>query len=235
MYICAIMSVILNIETATEVCSIGISQGEELICLKEASEQYSHATQITILIQECLSEAGLSLHHIDAVAISKGPGSFTALRIGLATAKGICYSLEKPLIAIDTLQAIALGCFLKEQKEALYCPMIDARRMEVYTAFYNHKNEPLGAPEAIIVDENTFHAQKQAQQSILFCGNGAEKCKKVLQSPFFEFHPLVCSAAYMPPLSNKAFHTKQFADLAYFEPFYLKSPNITTPKKVLNI
>lgn len=229
------MPLILNIETATEVCSVGLSKGQQLIGLKENFQQYSHASQITILIRQCLEEAGYSLTDLDAVAVSKGPGSFTALRIGIATAKGICYSLEKPLIAIDTLQAIALGCFLKKKKEALYCPMIDARRMEVYTAFYTASNEPLQEAKALIVDAHAFEAQIAAKQSVVFCGNGAEKCRSVLQAEWFEFSQTTCSAAHMPILSNKAFTAKEFVDLAYFEPFYLKSPNITTPKKLLNL
>ena len=229
------MGLILNLETATEICSVGLSEGEALICLKETSEQYKHASQITILIQKCLAEAGHSLHDIDAVAVSKGPGSFTALRIGIATAKGICYSLEKPLIAIDTLQSIALGCFLKGKKEALYCPMIDARRMEVYTALFNYQNQAIEEAKALIVEENSFEVQDQAQQHIIFCGNGAAKCQKVLKSPFFTFSDTLCSAAYMPKLSHQAYEEGKFVDLAYFEPFYLKSPNITKPKKLLDI
>lgn len=229
------MPLILNIETATEVCSIGLSKGEQIIALKESHEKYSHASQITLLIQDCLSEAGHRLAELDAVAISKGPGSFTALRIGTATAKGICYSLDKPLIAIDTLQAIALGCFLKEKKEALYAPMIDARRMEVYTALFDAHNQPLEAAKALIVDDQAFTEQKEAGQAIVFCGNGSGKCKGVLQSDHFSFSQTLCSAAHMAPLSAKAFTAKQFEDLAYFEPFYLKSPNITTPKKLLNL
>ena len=229
------MALILNIETATEICSVGLSKDGELIGLKEASKPYSHASQITLLIQQCLADANLHLNDIDAVAVSKGPGSFTALRIGIATAKGICYSLDKPLIAIDTLQAIALGCFFKEKKEALYCPMIDARRMEVYTALFNYQNEPLTEAKALIVEKQSFAAQHEAGQSIIFCGNGAEKCQEVLKSPHFSFSKTLCSAAHMPPLSHKAFEASAFVDLAYFEPFYLKSPNITTPKKVLDI
>lgn len=229
------MPLILNIETATEVCSISLSNGDTVIDLKENHQKYSHASQITILIQQCLDEAGYRLTDIDAVAVSKGPGSFTALRIGVATAKGICYSLGKPLIAIDTLQAVALGCFLKEKKEALYCPMIDARRMEVYTAFFNSNNEPIQTAHALIIDATVFNQGLTASQRLVFCGNGAEKCRSVLQSERFTFSSTICSAAHMPILSEKAYLANQFVDLAYFEPFYLKSPNITTPKKLLNL
>lgn len=234
LYICVIMPYILNIETATEICSIGLSDGANTISLKESEAPYSHSGQITLLIQQCLADVGFNLQTLDAVAISRGPGSFTALRIGIATAKGICYSLNKPLLVVDTLQAIALGCFEKEQKEALYCPMIDARRMEVYTALFNHDNVLLEEAKALIVTEKAFETQVQNEQSIIFCGNGAAKCQAVLNSPYFHFSPTVCSAAHLPKLSLKAFEAKQFADLAYFEPFYLKSPNITTPKKLLN-
>lgn len=228
------MPIILNIETSTDVCSICVSNGLEVLAIRETNEPYVHASKLTIFIQECLSEANLSLATIDAVALSKGPGSYTALRIGASTAKGICYALDKPLIAIDTLQSIALATQTKEQnKKALYCPMIDARRMEVYTALFDANNGLLQQTNALIVDEHSFESYFEEDQVIIFSGNGAEKCKTVLHSSNAHFSSVVCSATNLIPLAISAYEKGKFEDVAYFAPDYHKSPNITTPKKVL--
>ena len=172
---------ILNIETSTEVCSLGISRGNEMLVIKNAPEQYGHASWITRLIEECLKEAGLSLKDIDAVAVSKGPGSYTGLRIGAATAKGICYSLGKPLIGINTLQALAWGTWEREKVDGLYCPMIDARRMEVYLAIFNTAGEEISPVQAIVLEENSLEAFLAEGKKIVCSGNGAEKSKSVLK------------------------------------------------------
>ncbi|MFN7119317.1 MAG: tRNA (adenosine(37)-N6)-threonylcarbamoyltransferase complex dimerization subunit type 1 TsaB [Saprospiraceae bacterium] len=222
---------ILHIETTTDICSIGISQEEELIALQEITQFSEHASKITLLIEACLQEANLTLKDLDAVAVSQGPGSYTALRIGVSTAKGICYALNKPLIAVDTLQALALATFKTEQKDALYCPMIDARRMEVYCAIFDKNNQLIQEAAALKIESDTFDAYFKKNQNMVFSGDGAEKCKSVLTSEFAHFSSIVCSAKHLVPLALAAFHHQQFADLAYFEPFYLKPPNITTPKK----
>ncbi|MBK7873510.1 MAG: tRNA (adenosine(37)-N6)-threonylcarbamoyltransferase complex dimerization subunit type 1 TsaB [Saprospiraceae bacterium] len=225
------MPLILQIETATDVCSICISQNEELIALQEITQFSDHASKITLLIEACLQQANLTLKDLDAVAVSQGPGSYTALRIGVSTAKGICYALNKPLIAVDTLQALALATFQTEQKDALYCPMIDARRMEVYCAIFDQDSQLIKEATALKIEETTFDNYFTKGQNIVFSGNGAEKCKAILTSEFAHFSPIVCSAKHLIPLAFQAFQNEHFADLAYFEPFYLKPPNITTPKK----
>lgn len=224
---------ILNIETATDICSVCLSEEGQVISFAENNEGYSHASTLTILIQKCLKEANITLEELDAVAISQGPGSYTGLRIGVSVAKGICYALDKPLIAIDTLQALAWACAKGEQKEAHYCAMIDARRMEVYTAMYDFKNREEQAVSALIVEENSFQSYFEKEETIIFCGNGADKCKSILTSPFAQFSPIICSAKHLSSLSKEKFEQSDFCDIAYFSPLYYKSPNITIPKKIL--
>lgn len=224
------MPLLLLIETATDVCSIGLSRGGELLSMHDAEEGYQHAAQVTLLISRCLAEAGLALTALDAVALSSGPGSYTSLRVGAATAKGICFSLDKPLAVVDTLQALALACLRKEREEALYYPMIDARRMEVYTAGFDAANERLEKPKAIIVEEHTFEEQLRAGRRIVLCGNGAEKCRAVLPAGDILYSPVRCSAAHLLPLALLSYERGEFEDVAYYSPFYLKPPNITRPK-----
>ncbi len=225
------MSLLLHIETATDVCSIGISRERKLLALRESDNFNDHAAQITLMIEACAKDARISLSDLDAVAVSSGPGSYTALRIGVSTAKGICYALDKPLIAVDTLQALALATFQLEKQDAWYCPMIDARRMEVYCAIFDKNNELIQEAAALKIEADTFDAYFRNGQHIVFSGNGANKCKTVLASPMAHFSRVVCSAKHLIPLALQAFTQQQFADLAYFEPFYLKPPNITTSRK----
>jgi len=225
------MPKILNIETATDICSVSFCEDGKVISFQENQEGFTHASTLTILIQKCLAEANTNLESLDAVAVSQGPGSYTGLRIGVSVAKGICYALDKPLIAIDTLQALAWACAEEEQKDAHYCSMIDARRMEVYSAFYNKTNEETQPVSAIIIDENSFQSIFEKNEKIIFCGNGAEKCKPVLTSPLALFSPIICSAKHLSFLSYQSYLQKDFCDLAYFSPLYYKSPNITVSKK----
>lgn len=225
------MALILNIETATEVCSVGISKDKSLLSLKESQEPYIHAKSIITMINQCAEDANIQLKDLDAVAVSSGPGSYTALRVGTSTAKGICYALDKPLITIDTLQAIAHATYEKEKDgEALYCPMIDARRMEVYSILYNAENKAVTKLEPRVVNELSYKDYFASNKKLIFSGNGAEKCKTVITSELAHFSPIVCSAAHLVPLSQKSYLEQNFSDLAYFTPNYLKSPNITTPK-----
>ena len=227
------MSLLLHIETATDICSIGLSRGDQLLSIHNAAAGYQHAAQITLLIQRCLEEAGLSLKELDALSLSSGPGSYTSLRVGAATAKGICYSLDKPLIVVDTLRALALASRKQEREEALYYPMIDARRMEVYTAGFDAANELVEEPKAIVVDAFAFSEQLQAGHRIVLSGNGAEKCRPVLPGENIIYSPVACSAAHLLPLALVAFEQEKFEDVAYYSPFYLKPPYITTPKSRL--
>lgn len=224
------MALILHLETATDICSIGLSRGTQMLSLHHAAAGYQHAARITLLINRCLEEAKVNLEEIEAVALSSGPGSYTSLRVGAATAKGICYSLDKPLIVVDTLRSLALASLSQEREEALYYPMIDARRMEVYTAGFDAANEPVAPPAAIIVDEHTFSEPLQAGQQIVLSGNGAEKCRAVLPTDNIVYSTVACSAAHLLPLALIAFEQEDFEDVAYYSPFYLKPPNITKPK-----
>ncbi|HET6227615.1 MAG TPA: tRNA (adenosine(37)-N6)-threonylcarbamoyltransferase complex dimerization subunit type 1 TsaB [Bacteroidia bacterium] len=218
------MGLILNLETATTVCSVALAKDGQLIAAEEVNGDYTHAENLNVFIEQVLQKAKLSLTAVDAIAISKGPGSYTGLRIGVSTAKGLCYALDKPLIAINTLEHSAYACAqLHGDKDALFCPMIDARRMEVYCALFDKKHNLIAPTAAVIIDEHSFEAELQ-KQKVYFFGDGAEKCKDVLSAHanavFIEqFFP---SAKNMVTLSENAFNNKQFVDVAYFEPLYLK-------------
>jgi tRNA threonylcarbamoyladenosine biosynthesis protein TsaB len=227
------MALILNIETATDICSICISKDDEVLVIKEAEKEYSHTAVITLLIQQCFAETGFTLQQLDAIAVSKGPGSYTSLRVGSSTAKGICYALDKPMIAIDTLKSIALATAKNKKQETYYAPMIDARRMEVYTSLYDKEMNIIKETHAKIIDEHSFQEYFEKGHSIIFSGNGAPKCQSVIKSPNAIFSSEICSAANLAPFSFLAFQQKDFCDVAYFSPSYFKSPNITIPRKTL--
>lgn len=225
--------IILNIESATDKCSVSISRGETFISFQEAEKSFEHAKVLTSLIDKCLVTAGLNLKEMDAVAVSSGPGSYTSLRVGISTAKGICYALDKPLISVDTLQALAFSGREAIKLENTYCcPMIDARRMEVYFSLFDENNKLLAGPTAMVVEEGAFDDYFNKNKKIIFCGNGAEKCKSILTSENAYFQPSECSALYLPAISNQLFKNGKFEDVAYFKPKYLKPPNITTPKNM---
>lgn len=226
-------SYILLIETATPVCSVALSLNGEIIALKEANEQNLHATHLTQFIAKVMELAGVELSALNAVAVSQGPGSYTGLRIGVSTAKGLCYALDVPLIAVPTLDAMVQGFLGKNQGEAynVLFPMIDARRMEVYTASYDIQGKPLSSTVAKIVDETSFE-QWSGQQVVLF-GSGADKFSELFQqTPYVTVHPaFVASAAFLSSIAFQKFQAKDFEDVIYFEPFYLKDFIPTTPKK----
>ena len=229
------MAKILSIETSTDVCSVALGLDGVVAAKKELFQPNSHSTHLTLLIQELFSnERSCAMKDLDAVAVSAGPGSYTGLRIGVSVAKGICYALGIPLIAVDTMKILTQAAVLtkKEDKDDfLYCPMIDARRMEVYTALHTSSFQILEETNALIVDEGSFF-EKLNENKILFFGNGASKCKEVIryENAFF-IDDIVPLAANMNVLAEKAFVEKTFVDVAYFEPFYLKSFVATIPKK----
>jgi len=227
------MSIILGIETSTKICSVAVSDGYKLLAIEEEGGEYSHSEKLTTFIQKVLERANLNLKSIDAIAISKGPGSYTGLRIGVSVAKGLCYSLNKPLIAIDTLQAMALG-MLKNEKSELYCSMIDARRMEVYTALYDSNNNIVYPVSAKIIDENSFQNHLK-DNKVAFFGDGSAKCKEALaqhkNAVFSDFG--LPSAEFINELAVEKFNKKEFKDVAYFEPYYLKDFVATKAKKLL--
>ena len=227
------MPTILHLETATEICSVCISRDAEILSLKETAEGYNHSAIITLLIRDCLEAANLQFADLQAVALSQGPGSYTSLRIGTSAAKAICYAWDIPLIALDTLQCLALAAAQADlHGNNIRCvPLIDARRMEVYTAVFDQNGDVMTPTHAKIVGDGAFSELIEPGNTIRFCGNGVEKCKSLLQHPQMQFAPIVCSAAHLVPPAMKAFKNKAFTNLAYFSPFYFKAPNITTPKK----
>jgi tRNA threonylcarbamoyladenosine biosynthesis protein TsaB len=234
------MALILYIETATEVCSVVLANEKGVIDSRENTEGRSHASVLTLFIEDILKTYNISARQLDAIAVSSGPGSYTGLRIGVSVAKGICYGANLPLIAVPTLQSMACG-FIGQlpvtteiDDDTWYCPMIDARRLEVYTALYNRKGDMQSETSAQIIDENSF-AGILSVRKIFFFGNGSDKCREIITHPNAKFHPgFVPSAKDMVKTSEKLFHEKKFEDVAYFEPYYLKDFMATIPKnKVL--
>lgn len=233
------MTHILCIETGTSTCSVAVGNETGIVGFKDINDSRAHASHLSMLIQDIFSEIGFSISSVDAVAVSKGPGSYTGLRIGVSAAKGICYSLGKPLLSVGSLDSMVHGVAgfingLNPGDISLFCPMIDARRMEVYTALFDSSKNRITEVEAIIVSSNSF-ASFLDSGKILFFGNGAPKCRSVITHPnaiFIDrFEP---SARFMLPLALKAFKNQQFEDVAYFEPFYLKDFVATMSKnKVL--
>lgn len=226
------MAFILGIETATEVCSVALFSDQNVLAIREWKEGNKHANELTNLISEVMKEATLNLSQLDAVCVSMGPGSYTGLRVGVSTAKGLCYTLQKPLLAVNTLESM-VRVFLDNNPNyhGLICPMIDARRMEVYTALFDSSGISVKATEAKIIDEQSF-AQELAQHTVAFIGNGADKCREVITHPnALFFGEQRCSASGLAKLASEKFNLKQFEDTAYFEPFYLKDFVGTTPKK----
>ena len=215
------MALILLIESATKSCSVSLSSENKIIaCKEEVNEQYSHAEKLTVFITELFKTQDFTIKDLDAVAVSKGPGSYTGLRISVSTAKGLCYALDIPLISVSTLKAMAFGMAQKEKSD-LYCPMIDARRMEVYNAFYNSTNKEIRGIQADIIEACSY--QKELDKKVLFFGDGAEKCKQMIQHPNARFiDGIFPSSKDMLEIANEKFAEKDFEDVAYFEPFYLK-------------
>lgn len=230
------MPCILNIETSTQVCSVALAKGKEILFEKVSADGPSHAVLLGCYVEEALSFAKEADLHIDAVAVSAGPGSYTGLRIGVSVAKGICYGSEIPLIAVPTLEILASkAVLLMKNTDALYCPMLDARRMEVYDAVFDACLNLLKETSADIVTQDTFAGFLQTKKQVYFFGNGASKCKTVITAEKALFidglDPL---ASDMVPLSVKAFEKNSFVDVAYYEPFYLKEFVATVAKnKVL--
>ena len=228
------MPLILHLETSTEVCSVCLSKGMEVLSLQESSENFTHSSILTTLIHRVMDTAGKELKDLDAVSLSIGPGSYTSLRIGSATAKGICYALNIPLIGISTLYALAHATIQKEKnEEAYYVPMIDARRMEVYCSVFDSKGKEIEPTYAKIIDENSFQDYFSQKQTIIFSGNGAEKCKEALQSSYAIFSEISCKATHLIETALHKYRDNIYEDIAYFSPQYFKSPNITTPRKIL--
>ena len=219
------MSCILNIETSTETCSVAVAQDGGIIFEKINNEPNSHTKYLAKFVEEALSFAESHAIPLDAVAVSSGPGSYTGLRIGVSTAKGICYGKNVPLIAIPTLKLLSVKPLLSddiEDENALLCPMIDARRMEAYTAIYDRALREVREVKAEVIDATTYNEWLD-KGLVYFFGNGAEKCKEIINHPNARFiDNVVPTAKSMLPLAELAIAKGQYEDVAYFEPFYLK-------------
>ena len=215
------MALILAIETATRNCSVALFKDGTVIAEKEhISDGYTHSEQLTLFIQQVIDSANISLKKVEAVALSMGPGSYTGLRIGTSTAKGLCYALDIPLIAISTLKSMAFS-MAKKEKSAIYCPMIDARRMEVFSALYDVNNIQVRGVQADVVDENTY--KEFLADEILFFGDGSLKCQEIINHKNAKFiKGINPSAKNLGILAKAKFENKDFEDVAYFEPYYLK-------------
>lgn len=234
------MALILNIETSTTVCSVSITLNGIVKGIKESNEEKTHAKLLTVFIDQLLKELNYKMDDFDAIAVSKGPGSYTGLRIGVSTAKGLCYAKDLPLIAINTLQGMANGMILKANsneitiddfKDSVLVPMIDARRMEVYSAFFNSKGEFTRDVKAEIIDENSYQ-DILTNKKMIFFGDGSEKIKEIIKHKNAIFVSNVYpSSDSMASLSELAFQNNEFENVAYFEPFYLKDFVATVPKK----
>jgi tRNA threonylcarbamoyladenosine biosynthesis protein TsaB len=223
------MSYLLLLETSGKNCSVALADESGILTTRSASaEHFIHAEQLHVMINEIFTERNLSWNSLSAVAVSKGPGSYTGLRIGVSAAKGFCFSLHIPLIAIDTTELLALAASKVYTDAQIILPMIDARRMEVYAARFDGHAKRLSTDEAIVLDENTFIGF--APEYLVLTGDGAEKCQPLVDSRV-RILPLLPNAEMMHALAMQAFNQKRFEDVAYFEPFYLKDYTPGTSRK----
>ena len=229
------MSLILCIETGTDVCSVGIAKDGELLSLRESDEGRDHARKVGVFVDELLRETGIAPDELDAVAVGKGPGSYTGLRIGVSFAKGLCYGVRKPLVAVGSLDALAEVALedyeagilsVPDWEHACLCPMVDARRMEVYAQVFDAEGRPQSEVSAEVVDAGSFAAFRGQGRPFVIFGSGARKCAGILSDAVcVEVTP---SARGLARLAQQALD-----DIAYFEPFYLKDFVVTTSKKKL--
>ncbi|CAM3627079.1 tRNA (adenosine(37)-N6)-threonylcarbamoyltransferase complex dimerization subunit type 1 TsaB [Sphingobacterium prati] len=229
-------NLILQIDTSTTVCSVALSEDGQTLAVIDLDEPNAHAAKLTVLIEQILREADRSVKQLAAIAVSMGPGSYTGLRIGVSTAKGLCYGLDVPLIAINTLEALFLGYkgqFGLQEHEA-FIPMLDARRMEVYSAVYNHHSDLVKSTAAEIIDVNYYDRLLAVYSRVHLFGSGADKFEALFAgndrvNVQLKFK---ASAAFLSKLAFEKLQNKAFEDIAYFEPFYLKDFVVMTKKKV---
>lgn len=233
------MSLILCIETGTDICSVGLARDGEIISLRESDEGRDHAGKVAVFVDEMLHEADVRAEELDAVAVGKGPGSYTGLRIGVSFAKGLCYGLNIPLVSVGSLDALVevaredheAGILpIEGWEESYLCPMVDARRMEVYTQMFSAEGEPLSAVSAEVVTAESFQAWREKRKMIIF-GNGAAKCCELLSDAVYA--NVVPSARGLARLAEEKLQRGEKEDIAYFEPFYLKDFVVIPSKKKL--
>ena len=233
------MSLILCIETGTDICSVGIARDGELMSLRESDQGRDHAKQVAVFVDELLRETGVKPDELDAVAVGMGPGSYTGLRIGVSFAKGLCYGLNIPLLAVGSLEALT-DVAMKDYEagiiqvegwdEAFLCPMVDARRMEVYTQIFNSRCEAQSEVSAEIITEDSF-SQWRAKGKLVIFGNGAAKCQEMM--PDAIYIDVAPSARGLTRIAHQLFEAGKTVDIAYFEPFYLKDFVVIPSKKKL--
>ena len=226
------MTKILCIESAENICSVCLSVGGEPQFLRESNKNCDHAAALAPFAARILGEAGITAYDLDAVAVSKGPGSYTGLRIGVAVAKGLCYAAQKPLIAAGTLDALAqlAAQNIADADITRICAVIDARRMEVYAALFDSRGSRLTDTAPVILNEDSF-AQELERHTIVFAGSGADKCREAIRHPNARFMPLCASSAGLAALAHKRFEGRQFENIITFEPFYLKSFAATAARR----
>jgi tRNA threonylcarbamoyladenosine biosynthesis protein TsaB len=230
---------ILHLETATNICSVALSKGKKLLAIRETDEDRSHGAVLTVFMQEVLEESKLKATDIDAISVSKGPGSYTGLRIGVSVTKGFAYAHNISVIGISTLRVLCVAALddirlkdiQKDHNKISLCPLLDARRMEVYTAAFTEKGKKIEEVSAKIIDEHSFENLLE-KGSVVFFGNGSDKIKDTIKHENAHFiNGITPSAKHMIPLALQSYNKKQFEDTAYFEPFYLKDFVATIPKK----
>ncbi len=235
------MALILNIETSSDLCSVALGHDGRMVDLFLGEEERDHSRVLTLLIEKILKKNKLEMKNLEAVAVSEGPGSYTGLRIGVSAAKGIAYGLNIPLLAVSTLEALAVYVTIERREEiqktlgekGLLCPMIDARRMEVYSAFFDMSGKRITKIEPHVIDEHSF-TRERARHKILFFGTGSDKCKKIFREEnVFFLEGIIPRADRMISLAERNFRDGNVADTAYFEPFYLKEFIATVPKDLL--
>lgn len=233
------MALILCIETGTDICSVGIVNNGELISLRESDSGRDHAKKVALFTDELLKENDILPEQIDAIAVGEGPGSYTGLRIGVSFAKGLCYGLGKPLIAVSSLAALTAVALedhkagiidIEDWDSALLCPMIDARRMEVYTQLFDSRGNALNTISAEVVTEATFADYRSKTEHFVTFGSGAAKCAEILGAELIDITP---SVRGMAAIAEQKAANNDFVDVAYFEPYYLKDFVVTTSKKRL--
>ncbi len=233
------MSLILSIETGTDICSVAIARDGELLSLRESDEGRDHAKKVAVFVDELLDETGISPDELDAIAVGMGPGSYTGLRIGVSFAKGLCYGLQIPLVAVGSLDALTEVAIedneagildVENWDESILCPMVDARRMEVYTQLFDSRGVALSQVKAEIVTEESFAEERRERQIVIF-GNGAAKCRELL--PDAAYINVTPSARGLVRLAQRRLDEGRVEDIAYFEPFYLKDFVVIPSKKRL--
>ncbi len=229
------MSAILLLETATEICSVGLRVGEELRAIRESTEDFQHSRFITRFIEAVLAEAGQTFADLSAVVLSSGPGSYTSLRVGAATAKGICLALNIPLVVGDTLESLARAAVRPDDPEAtLYLPMIDARRQEVYTAAYDRAGQRVREREALVLTADSFAVEARQYDRLVAIGSGAAKAPEIVSAAELVLRPAVrLSATTLNGLVDADFLRRQRVNPVDYEPAYLKAPHVTRPRRKL--